>query len=350
MTENPATTAAHRFGWRVVMRLGTTRLLRIGALSFIALIAIYSAVQYRHLVSPTAIGTDASNYYAAGLRLNDGHSLYSLGPGDRPVPIVPPYWAVPLLAPPPIAVMWRPLALLPGDLAMWCWWVASLLLSAVTVVWLVRTGSATRLGGLIILSPALALTVIAGNASAFLLPVLVSSARTLNSAQPIRRRAGMLAGVGIAVATAVKVTPIFLVAWLLIQQRNAALRGFLLGAVVIAGISIAGAGLEAHVRYLQIAADTLSVGATPLSLAGIASASGLPVGASRLLVPMIAMLGLAGLFLLRRHPKTSFSLAATLMVITSPVMYFQTLGLLAVALVPLAAAPVDSGPPTSRGP
>src|SRR5438093_1020563 len=72
---------------------------------------------------PTRPDGDAWNYLAAGERLNAGHPLYALSPGDRPVTLVPPYWSVPLLAPPPIAVAWRPLAVF-GEPAMVAWGVA----------------------------------------------------------------------------------------------------------------------------------------------------------------------------------------------------------------------------------
>ena len=75
------------------------------------------------LLNPAQIGTDGSNYYAAGERLNAGHQLYQLQAGDRPVANSdqPNPWSAPLLSPPPIAVVWRVLALLPGDLSKYLW-------------------------------------------------------------------------------------------------------------------------------------------------------------------------------------------------------------------------------------
>src|SRR5687767_10188966 len=54
--------------------------------------------------------TDANTYLAAGERLNAGHDLYRLRPGDREVLIIPELFTQPLVSPPPIAVLWRPLA------------------------------------------------------------------------------------------------------------------------------------------------------------------------------------------------------------------------------------------------
>ena len=50
---------------------------------------------------------DAFTYLSAGERLNAGHLLYALSPGDRPVGLHPPFWTVPLVSPPPIAVVFR---------------------------------------------------------------------------------------------------------------------------------------------------------------------------------------------------------------------------------------------------
>jgi hypothetical protein len=70
--------------------------------------------------NPTAIGQDTWNYLAAGERLNAGHSIYALVAGDRPILLEPPS-AVPLISPPLVAVLWRPLAFLPDWLGMWAW-------------------------------------------------------------------------------------------------------------------------------------------------------------------------------------------------------------------------------------
>jgi hypothetical protein len=74
---------------------------------------------------PTWPGGDPWNYLAAGERRQAGHPLYALSPGDRPVPLVPPYWSVPLLAPPSIAVLWSLVAPL-GDAAMVAWGVTTI--------------------------------------------------------------------------------------------------------------------------------------------------------------------------------------------------------------------------------
>ncbi len=73
---------------------------------------IVCASTFVHILAQGFAAWDAPTYLAAGERLNAGHNLYALVAGDRPVLLDPPYWIVPLLSPPPIAVLWRPLALL----------------------------------------------------------------------------------------------------------------------------------------------------------------------------------------------------------------------------------------------
>ena len=334
-----------RFGVRVIDRLGPLRLARLAAITFPIAIGFVTLVQYPYFLDPTTIGGDASNYYAAGLRLNAGHDLYDLVPGDRQVPLVPPYWSVPLLSPPPIAVLWRPLALL-GDASMWLWWIAGFGLSAGALAWLIRTGSIGCQLGLIALSPALALTAVAGNVNAHLLPLLVGAGAVLLRQAPARAEA--LAGAAIAIAMAVKVTPIFLVWWLIVGRRWAALGGFLIAAGAIGLASLAGAGLESHLRYLDIAIRTAAHGNTPVSLAGIATGGGLAPQVAWLVPVVVGIVGSAAIWALRSKPRATFALAAALAVATSPVVYFQTLSLLAVALVPFIAR--KSLAPTPRAP
>jgi hypothetical protein len=98
---------------------------------------------FRRLASvdqnPTAIGQDTWNYLAAGERLNAGHSIYALVARDRPILLEPPS-TVPLISPPLVAVLWRPLAFLPDWLGMWAWWAASAAAMLATTVWIILKG------------------------------------------------------------------------------------------------------------------------------------------------------------------------------------------------------------------
>ena len=83
-------------GWLVIF--GAIAL-AVGAGLIVATAVVYYAQ------APGYLGGDARTYLAAGERLNAGHPLYALSPGDRPVAISPPWWTVPLVSPPFIAVL-----------------------------------------------------------------------------------------------------------------------------------------------------------------------------------------------------------------------------------------------------
>src|SRR5665811_226267 len=125
---------------RIALRPWPVGVLRVVVVLLLAgQLYVTGAIERRDLLDPSHLGFDASNYYAAGQRLNVGHSLYgSLQRDDRPVPGYPAIYPAPLLSPPLIAVAWRPLALLPGTLSMDLWWFGGLaLLTALTVAFAV---------------------------------------------------------------------------------------------------------------------------------------------------------------------------------------------------------------------
>src|SRR4029079_17266290 len=138
------------------------------AFALVAWLAVFRTFGF----DPTVPGSDAWNYLAAGERLNAGHPLYQLSPGDGAITLLPPYWTVPLLAPPPIAVLWRPLALV-GEAAMVGWATAGLLTTLVTAGWLLARGGLVAAGIVALFAVPLAVQSLAGNANAFLFAALV---------------------------------------------------------------------------------------------------------------------------------------------------------------------------------
>ena len=92
---------------RYARALGTVGLPSLRLLTIVAplVMMVFLSLSWPIFATPEAIGTDSSTYFAAGLRLNEGNPLYTLTPGDRPVPLDPPYWSIPLMSPPPIAVL-----------------------------------------------------------------------------------------------------------------------------------------------------------------------------------------------------------------------------------------------------
>jgi Glycosyltransferase family 87 len=155
---------------------------------------------------------DAWVYLAAGERLNSGHDLYALGPGDREVVLAPPLITSPRMSPPPVAVAWRPLALI-GEVAMGASCAGAIISSLAVIVWGIRFGGPISLAAVVLLGPVLLYAAVPGNANAFLAPVL--------SLAWLQRRRHWLPALAVVAATAVKVTPVALGPWALPRDRLA---------------------------------------------------------------------------------------------------------------------------------
>jgi len=251
---------------------------------------------------------DPWNYLAAGERLNAGHPLYELSPGDRPVVIAPPFWTVPLLAPPPIAVFWRPLALL-GESSMLLWGLAGLIGVLGSAVFLARHSALLVVA---ILGIDLSLTVLSGNASAVVLPMLIG-------AWALRDRPWIVGSL-IAIAGAIKLLPLLLGIWLLVTGRWRALGVSIAVGLAILVVSLVGASPDAFADWFRSAT---SAAPSPKSLAAL---TGLP---SWLVVVAFAV----PIALLRQWDRGSFGAAILATAFATPAYYFS-------ALVLLAALPV----------
>ncbi len=252
---------------------------------------------------------DALTYLAAGERLNAGHALYRLAPGDRPVWINPPYWTVPLLSPPLIAVVWRPLALI-GSAAVYGWWAAGILAVLTALVVLMRRRPAS-VGVLVaLLSLPLAIELYTSNLNSVIL-----AAAVLTWILWRRDLVGPAAALVVLLA-ALKVLPVFLVLWVLAVSWRRAIWPVLLAAAVLLAIELLGAGLEAHLEYLRILLSTAGGGATSLSLAGATGVRGLPM--------LAAICATVAIVVLRRWPGLSFSIAVAAMAVVTPSVYWNT--------------------------
>ncbi len=256
---------------------------------------------------------DPWNYLAAGERLNDGHPLYALSPGDRAVFLRPPYWSVPLLSPPPIAVAWRPLALL-GTPAMVLWGALGLVGILSSVAYLIAHG---RLVVVALLAASLTLTALSGNFSALLLPGLILIW--------LHRDRPWIVGLILAIAVAVKLTPAALLIWLALSGRWRAVAATLAVGGVIVIVSFVGAGPASFEAWLQAVPDSTP---SPLSLSG---STGLPPA-------LVAVLLLVPILVTRRHEAWGFRAAIVATALATPALYFQAISLLA------AAAIRDPGP------
>ena len=260
---------------------------------------------------PFGYGGDIWVYLAAGERLNDGHALYALGPLDRSVPLNPPYWTTPLLAPPPVAVLWRPLAAI-SPLGPALWWATGVVAIGAMTTDLLRRGGPIALIGTVILAPALALTAASGNATAIITPLLYRSWRS-------RHHPGT-AGASTAFATSLKLTPGILAIWLLVHRRRE-LAVAVIGGILAIVVSVLGAGIQAHLDWL---ATSLPVEPAPLSVAGLTGLPSLVVTA--LAVGVVALVGLA------RRERATFAAAVIAATIATPAFYVTALAGLAAAL------------------
>jgi hypothetical protein len=257
---------------------------------------------------PYGAAWDAPTYLAAGERLNAGHELYALGPGDRPVAEAEKFHS-PLLSPPLVAVVWRPLALL-GEISMVYWWLACL--AAIAVVFSVVIGRGTVVGvvGLLVLATPLAWEMLAANMNGLILLGL-ASAWLLHE-----RGHDRAAGVVIGVMTVAKLWPGLVLFALPIR----AFPGAIVGAGAAAIVSVLGAGVSNHLAYLSVGSD---VSPSPLSLPGI---TGIPW-------PVLAAAGLVGVLALRKRPRQAWVVAIVTMVLASPVLYINHLALLLPAVL-----------------
>jgi Glycosyltransferase family 87 len=272
---------------------------------------------------------DTSNYYAAGERLNAGHSLYAYGPGDRHVLALLFGLQSPYLYPPLIGVLWRPIAaFLPFEPVIIVWWAAGLLSFLGMLGWLLwRGGKATAVGCLILLVP-LVITAWTGNVSTFIGIAIVGTWFLLLSGHD--RAAGAIIGF----TTVLKLSPGFLGWWLLVTRRWNALAAAIVTGLVSLAVSIAGAGLAPHLEFLKVSDAAARAGGIQGSLVGILSANGVTPDVLVLVAPIVSVVGVAAVFLLRERPRAAWAVAIATGVFASPIFNLTNVTVLLACFVP----------------
>lgn len=271
---------------------------------------------------------DAFVYLAAGERLNEGHPLYALSASDRPADINPDYWRIPLVSPPLIAVLWRPLAHL-GDAGPYAWWVAQVAALLASVGVLLRRRPVLTATALLLLSVPFVYEFAVGNVNSFLLVALLAAWRAFAAGRPAT--SGGLA----AVASAVKVTPIFVGWWAVVTGGRSALVALLGTGVVALLVSLAGAGLENHLAYVSALAGG-AVSFSPLSLGGMLRFLGVSESMTRIVVAAVAAGAVLLIWRLRNRPDRGFQVAVVAMIAASPAVSINWFVLLLALLAPLA--------------
>ena len=289
-----------------------------------ALLAEFLAVYFTRGFIPG----DATVYLAGGERLNAGHQVYALMPGDRPEGIKPPFWTVPLLSPPLIAVIFRPLALLPQDIGAYIWWAGTLSALAWILITFVRRRPILTSLAVIALVVPLTYEIGVANVNAFLMLGAILAWKWTTEGRD--ERAGAVTALGFVL----KVSPVVVAWWLFTQRRWRAVRAGLVAGAVVLGISILGAGLDAHLTFIQVTRDTATIGQSELSLAGLAKAVGVAPGIANLLPTAMLLGGILGVFLLRARSSWAFALAIATMTLGSPVVNINSYAMLLACIAP----------------
>ncbi len=295
------------------------------ALAIVAILASF----WLSIADAPKVAADGYTYLAAGERLNAGHHLYELRDGDRWIWINPPLWTVPLLSPPLIGVLWRPLALLPADSGLVLWQVLTIgtILGTVAALMIRLPVRASLLA--ILLAVPIGFEMDVANVNGLLLGGYVLT-------WWLFARHRDVLGLLVAAMAAVKIAPAVLAWWLITQRRWRAVAWFFAGCVVFLALGIVGSSLEMHLRYLSIASQTVGGANSNLSLAGIGSALGLPTEVASLLPKAALAVGGLAIWAVRERPGLAFAIAIATAIFGSPVVNFNTLALLMATLAPLA--------------
>jgi hypothetical protein len=267
--------------------------------------------------NPVDAFTDANTYLAAGERLNAGHDLFSRQPGDRAV-FDEARFPAPLLSPPPIAALWRPIAAIPFGFEAWviACWVALL----GTVAYLVlKTGIPAALLSLgLFLANGQQLAV--ANVASFFPAVLVVAWRFRASAWP---------GAGVGLLSAIKFSPFAMTGWMVGGRMWRMLAWTLVTMVVVAIIGGLGAGFDSYVEYLRIAPRIEPTATSISGLTGVSWASYAVLLGGMILA---ALLG-------SRWPRWSFAVAVGAVTFGTPVIYPSGLVPLLALAAPLIPEP-----------
>jgi hypothetical protein len=316
---------------RVFWVLGADRVLRISA-AIALLVAMIWVVGNALPLSggPATWIHDSGNYYAAGERLNVGHSLYAYGPGDRHTLELLFGLPSPYLYPPLIGVLFRPVAaVLPFDLVVVTFWASGLVAFLAFLGWLLLRGSAVTAAGILILVVPLAETAWSGNVSTF-----ITIGITLAGIALLRGARSWGAGAVIGFTTVLKLSPAFLGWWLLVTRRWSVLHVAIAVGAVSLFVSVLGAGIDAHFQFLSISSEVARQGGIQGSIVGILR--GLfdaPPDLMPLVAPLVSVVGAVGVVLLRQRERAAWAVAIATGVLASPVFNLTNVTLLLAAFV-----------------
>jgi len=269
-------------------------------------------------------------YLAAGERLNAGHRLYALSPGDRPIPVNPPFFDSPFVSPPFAAVPFRALALLPTDVVLALWWVVCFAAMAGVLLWLAwRVPVPTALMAVVLATP-IAYQIGHANNQSLVLAGTMSTWWLATRSQD--RAAGSLIGL-LAVS---KVFPAMLAVWAAVERRWIVVAATIVSSVALTLVTAVLAGPTSFVEFLGT-----HVSPTRLSLAGQVASLGL---SPTIALVVVLTIGTLVVVALHRWPDLSFVAAVVLMTFAPPAVNAHTEVLLLAILAPVSWPLPSSSP------
>jgi hypothetical protein len=248
---------------------------------------------------------DAITYLAAGERLNAGHALYSLVPGDRLLNVDSPYFHTPLLYPPLIAVIWRPLAALPAMLGLLLWFAAASAAIFGAIWYVARDLRNGALVALIICAAGIGSQLSGANVNAF-----VILAALLLWGQSDRHP---WVGAFIGILVAVKLSPVVFVVWLVGQRRWNALAWAAVGLIAGIVVGVLVVGYDANLQAIDILRSATPQNLTATGITGISWAT-----------MAVDAVGALSVLLLARWPAASFRAAALTIILGAPAVSLLT--------------------------
>jgi hypothetical protein len=289
---------------------------------------VVAAIQWIYFTRGLIPG-DSYMYFYAGQRLNAGHLIYSLLPGDHFIGYDPPFYTVALMSPPPIAVVFRPLAALPNEIGVYVWWIATILILGATILVMLRRRPILVGLAVLLLSFPIVYQIGVGNLNGLIVAGIVLSWYLLT------RRRDVAAGAVMALMTAFKITPAVFLWWLITQRRWDAVKAFFATGLLVLAVSVLGAGLQQHLEYLGIMRQTAEVGSTYLSLAGMARYLGVPPQVASALPILALVVGAASVWIFRDRARAAYVAAIVTMIAASPVVQVTWFTILLAVLAPV---------------
>ena len=214
---------------------------------------VTATIQRPDLLHPDLLGSDPSNYLAAAERINAGHPLYGpLQPDDLQVPGYPEIFPAPLLSPPLVPILWRPLVVLTGALSTYLWWLVGFLLLVDLIIAFVLAGRAENLAALVAVfalgfplalighgtypypgfdSP-VSFAALSGNVNTYVVALFALTWWASSRGHPL------LSGTSAALAAALKLGPAVLLWWFVTQRLWRSALAFIVGGIAFGVIGV----------------------------------------------------------------------------------------------------------------